>query len=424
MQQMQANAEWHKRQRDMEMAKYISDNTTPETAPSVSSFVKSQNGDPSMVPQLRYNTESVTLPGESVGTPEMGNIRGSMPEEYAPDTQTSIKTPIEWSDWGAGAAFKQKGLDLKQRLAEMSMETKSYLAQLKAGDAKSAVGKIAQDLASGRISQALANDAFLKATIYFDPANSALIAQGLDPRQSGMTRQFSQTKGAYQLPQGAPGQPQMSQATGGNMGQQQEQPMTLPVQPQQPAPRAQGAPVRPSAPGKAKGPGATPFLGGKQAIIDAEEQKALEDYIGAVDTQIAHLKTLRDHPGIDKGTGMNGQGWRIVPGTPEYSFDTKLKSGVASKVIATINKMKMASKTGATGFGALSEPENQRLIDADVSLNPKLNKKDFQASVDEYIKMLEDQKKRADRSQKAVSAARNLGPGANKVVDFADIMNQ
>lgn len=201
--------------------------------------------------------------------------------------------------------------------------------------------------------------------------------------------------------------------------------MQPPVQPQRPTPRAQGAPVRQVAPAPGKpGKGPVPFAGGKLAVIDAEEQKALDDYIGAVDTQIAHLKTLRDHPGIDKGTGMNGQGWRIIPGTPEYSFDTKLKSGVASKVIATINKMKMASKTGATGFGALSEPENQRLIDADVSLNPRLDKKDFQASVDEYIKMLEDQKKRADRSQKAVSAARNLGPGEQKVVDFADIMNQ
>jgi len=368
-----------------------------------------------MVPQLRYHQSQY----ETEMEPAFAG--GSLSEggEETATTQTG-NMPVEWSDWGAGAAFKQKGLDLKQRIAEMSNETKSYLGSLRANDAKSAVGKIMQDLAKNKITKELANDAILKATIYFDSANAALIGQGLDPRQSGMTRQFQQTPGATQLP---PQQQQIpQQQLGGNMGPQPGQPMSVggpqqpPVVAPQTPPRAAGPPQTPP---KKKEP--TPYGGGKLAVIDAEEQGALNEYNANVDEQIARLEQLKKHKGKAYGTGLIGIAGRKTPQTDAYAFGVDLRSANASKVIQSIMKMKQASKNGSTGFGALSEPENQRLLDADASLDPILDEKDFDKKVDEYIALLRDQKIRATKKQEGVSDARNM-PKSQKPMTLDDYL--
>jgi len=374
MQQMQDTANWHKRQRDLELAKYISENKTDANGPDIEAFVRSQGGDTSMIPQVRYDNVDVTVPGESIGTPQMGNIRGSMPEEYAPDTQTSIKTPIEWSDWGAGAAFKQKGLDLKQRLAEMSMETKSYLAQLKAGDAKSAVGKIMQDLATGRISQALANDALTKATIYFDPANSALIGQGLNPNGSGLPiRQFRQTPGATVLPQGAPGQPQTPQPA----MPQPQQPMPAQAQPQvappaakRPMPAVPGKPVKPVA-------GPKPFPGGKADVAANEELSAYQAADSKLVAMDNHINKITSNPAYGKALSAAGIIWGRTPKTPEYGVFQDIKVLKNEIMLEAMNALKLASKTGATGMGALSEKEGDTLRDSIAAIDENMSKEDF-----------------------------------------------
>jgi len=407
MQQMKSNEEMARRNRDVQLMDHVSKNLSGSDAyQSVVDFVTSQGGSPNLVPKMAFKTETYQSPTESEPV-----FPGASLSEGGEDTNSytpiETKTPVRYSDMGAAYGLKQKELDQKRELAELTMTQKMMMDQAKRERPQDPLGKLTESFLAGRIHPddyfAMKNKMMFIVNPAAGPAASSgfQIAPGLNG--SGSTPQ------QWGNPQAGSQKPVMPQrAQGGQAGQG---PSLRP-----PQTRAAGS-----------GPSQSPVKANplpKTVVLDAEEQKALEDYIGAVDTQIAHLKTLRDHPGIDKGTGMNGQGWRIVPGTPEYSFDTKLKSGVASKVIATINKMKMASKTGATGFGALSEPENQRLIDADVSLNPKLNKKDFQASVDEYIKMLEDQKARAKRGQAGVSAARNLAPAADGVIDFNDFMQQ
>ena len=406
IQQIQTTADWHKRQRDLELAKYISENKTGDNGPDIEAFVVSQGGSPSMIPQMRYNQTDVIIPGESLGTPQMGNIRGSMPEEYAPDTQTQVKTPIEWSDWGAGAAFKQKNIDLKQRLAEMSMETKSYLAQLKANDAKSAVGKIMQDLAGGRISQALANDAITKATVYFDPANAALIGQGLNPAGSGLPiRQFQQTPGATRLPQT---QPQMPQQIGGNMGPQMEHP----VQPaaQQPpisatAPRTQAkAPAKP-----VKGP--TPFAGGKAAVAAQQEQESYK----AFDSKLAEIEKFIDenitgHPGYESALSPAGMLLGKVPKTKEYAVHQNIGVLKNKIMLEAMEALKQASPNGATGLGQLSEHEGDTLRNSIASLNENMDKKDFDNTLATIKGEIRRLRNLATEKANSMSAARGVEP--------------
>lgn len=386
MQQMGNTADWHRRQRDLELAKYISENKTGENGPEVEAFVRSQGGNTSLVPQMRYNTESVTMPGESIGTPQMGNIRGSVPEEYAPDTQASVKTPVEWSDWGAGAAFKQKGLDLKQRLAQMSTETKSYLASLKVNDPKSAVGKIMYDLAHGTILQPLANDAITKATIFFDPANSALIGQGLNPNGSGLPiRQFHQSPGATVLP---PQQAQMPLAqAGGNMGPQMEQPMQqslYPLQPSLPAPRVANALVRPVAPvaPQAQPKKVTPFEGGKASVAAAQELDAYKSADSKLQTLDNYITSaITGNPAYRSALSPSGMILGRVPKTAEYGVFQNIGVLKNKVMLEAMNALKQASSSGATGMGPLSEKEGDTLRNSISALSENMSYEDFNASM-------------------------------------------
>ena len=61
-----------------------------------------------MIPQVRYNDVGVTMPGQSIGAPDMGSIRGSMPEEYAPDTTKTVKSPLNGQS-GALVPFQTEG---------------------------------------------------------------------------------------------------------------------------------------------------------------------------------------------------------------------------------------------------------------------------------------------------------------------------
>jgi hypothetical protein len=61
-----------------------------------------------------------------------------------------------------------------------------------------------------------------------------------------------------------------------------------------------------------------------------------------------------------------------IPGTPKYVWSTYVNKLTASKIIDLITEMKKASKTGATGFGQLSEKEGQILKDSATALRKSL----------------------------------------------------
>jgi hypothetical protein len=65
-----------------------------------------------------------------------------------------------------------------------------------------------------------------------------------------------------------------------------------------------------------------------------------------------------------------------LPGTDRYNWESNFKRLIDMRVVALITEMKSASKTGATGFGPLSEKEGQRLENAQSALKRGLKKED------------------------------------------------
>ena len=68
-------------------------------------------------------------------------------------------------------------------------------------------------------------------------------------------------------------------------------------------------------------------------------------------------------------------------GEKSFQINQEIKTLLAQKALNTITEMKNASRTGATGFGAMNEKE-LGLIEADIaSLDPRLSDKAFEASL-------------------------------------------
>lgn len=72
--------------------------------------------------------------------------------------------------------------------------------------------------------------------------------------------------------------------------------------------------------------------------------------------------------GVDKGYfGLYGV-IPAIPGTEKYTWQQNINKLLAGKMVELMTQMKEASKTGATGFGQLSEKEGQILRDASTAL--------------------------------------------------------
>ncbi len=97
-----------------------------------------------------------------------------------------------------------------------------------------------------------------------------------------------------------------------------------------------------------------------------EQQQNATEYIRS--TAQDTLETIGD---IEKGIGNFGLTGKIpsIPGTDRYVWQSNINKLLSGKMIDLMTKMKEASKTGATGFGQLSEKEGQILRDASTALN-------------------------------------------------------
>lgn len=102
----------------------------------------------------------------------------------------------------------------------------------------------------------------------------------------------------------------------------------------------------------------------REAVL--EQQQNATEYIRS--TAQDTLDTIGD---IEKGIGHFGLTGKIpsVPGTDRYVWQSNINKLLSGKMIDLMTKMKEASKTGATGFGQLSEKEGQILRDASTALN-------------------------------------------------------
>lgn len=76
-------------------------------------------------------------------------------------------------------------------------------------------------------------------------------------------------------------------------------------------------------------------------------------------------------------------------GEKSFQINQEIKTLLAQKALNTITEMKNASRTGATGFGAMNEKE-LGLIEADIaSLDPRLSDTAFEASLNRIKKRMQ-----------------------------------
>jgi hypothetical protein len=78
-----------------------------------------------------------------------------------------------------------------------------------------------------------------------------------------------------------------------------------------------------------------------------------------------------------------------IPGTARVNWEANVNKLLSGKVIDVMTKMKEASKTGATGFGQLSEKELKVLQEASTALKRGLSPEDAQRYLDAMKVMLQ-----------------------------------
>lgn len=116
-----------------------------------------------------------------------------------------------------------------------------------------------------------------------------------------------------------------------------------------------------------------------------EEKQARENKTQFIkDTAQDTLNTIREVKAGINYFGATGP----IPTLNPWGYDRKrwevnINRLLSSKIIDLMTTMKEASKTGATGFGQLSEKEGQILREASTSLNKGLSPKDAKKYLDE-----------------------------------------
>jgi hypothetical protein len=114
-----------------------------------------------------------------------------------------------------------------------------------------------------------------------------------------------------------------------------------------------------------------------------ESKDALKDAIAGMglDELLQNLGRARDNLKSPWSTGTMGAIAELKPGggTPRDNFIGNINAVKGSVIQEKLQSLKEASKTGASGFGSLSEKEGELLAGSVASLNPNM-------SPDEYVK--------------------------------------
>jgi len=127
----------------------------------------------------------------------------------------------------------------------------------------------------------------------------------------------------------------------------------------------------------------------KKAQMDLEDRERQKEIASQTvrDSAQDTLNTISEvEKGLNMATGFGLLGnMPSIPGTPRATWEANVQKLLSGKVISVMNDMKNASKTGATGFGQLSNKELKVLQDASTALKRTLAPGDAQ-------KILEDMK--------------------------------
>ena len=126
--------------------------------------------------------------------------------------------------------------------------------------------------------------------------------------------------------------------------------------------------------------------------LERDEEKELRQAQQAYDSAGEVIRSIDDLKMEDQKTGRPRyeQGVGAIEGLigkspmsgEKYAVNKEIKTLLAAKVLDTIAQMKNASRTGATGFGAMNEKELSLIENAAVSLDPMLSDEAFGRNLD------------------------------------------
>lgn len=136
-------------------------------------------------------------------------------------------------------------------------------------------------------------------------------------------------------------------------------------------------------------PGAHVVGGGKPANPKLAQEKpkaegSLKDTLREYDNMINEAEAIKNDPGVGMATGMTKYS-SAIPGTQSKRVAARLETLKAKTLLNVLGSLKALSKTGASGFGQLSEIEGENIRNSVSTLDRGLSTQDFKDSIDRFV---------------------------------------
>lgn len=151
----------------------------------------------------------------------------------------------------------------------------------------------------------------------------------------------------------------------------------------------------------------------KQEDIQKQKEFATESVKNSTLDALDTIKNVKS--GINY-FGMTGA-LPSLPATPRAKWEANVNKLLSGRIVQIMTEMKQASKTGATGFGQLSDKEGKILREASTALKKTLSPKDATEILDKMElslqKVLGNQSPGNDVSSKASSYLQSRGLSGN-----------
>ena len=108
--------------------------------------------------------------------------------------------------------------------------------------------------------------------------------------------------------------------------------------------------------------------------------------VAAADETLGFIDEVRNHPGLDAGTGMSSM-FNAVPGTSGYDFQNRVNQLLSGGFLTAIDQLR--------GMGALSNAEGQTATRAISRMDTATSKEEFLAALDDYERVVKQGRERA-----------------------------
>src|SRR3990167_3230021 len=131
----------------------------------------------------------------------------------------------------------------------------------------------------------------------------------------------------------------------------------------------------------------------QQAKLKAEKPKALGSFKNTIrefDNMIKAAQSIKNDEALPSSTGLAAGRMKLTEG--QRRVDANLETLKAKTLLNVLSSMKELSKTGASGFGQLSEIEGENLRNSISSLIRTQGTEDFKKSLDRFIAEMEAKK--------------------------------